>query len=100
MNEDSLTLLKERLLKLGANDGELDGIITDISGIITEKILADYVASLSTEKQEEISKLEPSEFINFINLNKTSLPPINENRCRAIADETWADYFQSMQNNK
>lgn len=96
MNTTDQTQLKESLLSLGAEEGDLDEIINDITGVIMERIIAKYFDETDQETQSLVGTMSAAELIDYIAKHKTSFPPLAEERCTAIAHETWADYFQFM----
>ncbi|GEM_PF-2133559 len=93
------TTTKEKLLSLGAEEGELDAIITEVQDIITEDILTKYIETTDEATQKAVAALSGPELITYFAEHKNTLPPLSEETCQAITEETWADYFRFMQEN-
>src|SRR5271163_2767475 len=97
MQTQDQTILKEHLVSLGAEESELDGIIGDVAKVITERILTEYFDEITPEAKTSISTLSGPELAEHISKNKKLFPPLSQEKCKAIAEETWADYFRFME---
>ncbi|MES2436411.1 MAG: hypothetical protein V4519_00185 [Patescibacteria group bacterium] len=97
--ESSLAILKEKLISLGAEEHELDAIISDVSSVIFQKALEAYFSNIQDPALTQIleTSQDPQVLLDYVHTHKELFPHYSEESFTKIATDVWTDYFEYME---
>ena len=97
--DDTLKVLKEKILSYGAQEDELDEVIGDVNNIAMQRTLKEYFIELNNPEINTLLQSSASgpELVEYFEQHKADLPPLSEDLFKSIVEKTWTEYFQFME---
>jgi pyruvate-formate lyase-activating enzyme len=101
MDPEALTILKDKLLSVGAPENELDQIIEDVNTIIIQRVVREYLLTVNDpqlkamiETTSETDSEAQAKLAAYFKEKIATFPPLTQERYVEIAKQTWKEYFE------
>ena len=85
-----------RLKQAGCPTEEIPKVLGEVGLIISGRAFAQYLDTLPPEKRAEVLAFEPKDMQEYFERQK-DLPSFSQEKFDAIHDETWQEYFGSVE---